>query len=843
MSDPLYPFSDIEQATQSRWKSERSFKAVRSDSRQKYYCLEMFPYPSGRIHMGHVRNYSIGDAIARYKRMRGYNVLHPMGWDAFGLPAENAAIVRGVHPADWTESNILHMKDQLEKLGLSYDWDREVATCHPDYYRWNQWFFLKLLEKGLAYRKEALLNWCSSCETVLANEQVEEGLCWRCGNPVTLRTMEQWFLRITDYAEDLSKSLDGLTGWPERVRTMQANWIAPSTGAEIDFPVDLPKTLDPSLSVLTVFTTRPDTLYGVTFVTIAPEHPLMERLLEHSDQRDAARDFIDTTLRARTHHHREEPEKEGIFSGIHLTHPLTGHRIPLWIGNFVVASYGTGAVMGVPAHDQRDFEFARKYGLPIRQVILPPGRDRSESLSEAIPEDGILLDSGPFSGMSGEEAREAITTHLEKEGRGCRKKTYRLRDWGISRQRYWGTPIPVIHCSACGIVPVPDDDLPVLLPRDIHFTGKGGSPLLDHPDFRSVTCPACNGPARRDSDTMDTFIDSSWYFLRFAGIENSPKDRPFSPESLAYWLPVDQYIGGVEHAILHLLYARFFTRVLFDMGLSPVKEPFYALLTQGMVLKDGSKMSKSKGNVVDPDLLISDYGADTVRLFTLFSAPPDKDLSWDDKAVEGAYRFLGRLYGRVLALEDEFSGVGTVDHSLWIESLSGDAAHVRSKIHETIRKVTNDLENNAQMNTAIAGLMELLNTLSSYQNQGLADSPDIRRSILVMGYRTLLLLLSPFAPHLAEHLGEKLGLKNIGHLPWPVADERALARTLVPYVVQVNGKLRATVDLPPDAPEETVSREAALDERVARALSGQSIVKTVFVPGKILNFVTRSIAQ
>ncbi|MCL4486342.1 MAG: leucine--tRNA ligase [Nitrospirae bacterium] len=839
MSDPLYPFTEIEQKVQQRWKEDSAFRVHRSTTLPKYYCLEMFPYPSGRIHMGHVRNYSIGDAIARYKRMRGFNVLHPMGWDAFGLPAENAAIVRGIHPADWTESNIEHMKDQLQKLGLSYDWGREVATCHPDYYRWNQWFFLRLLEKGLAYRKEALLNWCDSCATVLANEQVEDGLCWRCGSTVRLRTLEQWFLRITDYAEELSLSLESLEGWPERVRTMQANWISPSTGALIDFSIDSQASPNLHSETLTVFTTRPDTLFGVTFVTIAPEHPLLDLLLEHSPEKIPARAFIEKTLRARTHQSREEPEKEGVFSGLFLRHPMTGNRIPLWIGNFVVASYGTGVVMGVPAHDQRDFEFAQKYGIPIRQVILPPGQERSSALEKAITEDGTLLDSGSFSGLSGDEARRAIIAHLEKTGQGRMKKTFRLRDWGISRQRYWGTPIPVIHCPACGIVPVPESDLPVLLPQDVHFTGKGGSPLADHPYFRSVPCPSCGNTGRRETDTMDTFIDSSWYFLRFAGIEECPPDRPFSTEALSYWLPVDQYIGGVEHAILHLLYARFFTRILFDLELSPVKEPFRTLLTQGMVLKDGSKMSKSKGNVVDPDQLISEYGADTVRLFTLFSAPPDKDLSWDDKAVEGAYRFLGRLHGRVESLLQEFPEAATLDTGSWKEALSPEAAVVRSKIHETIRKVTADLENNAQMNTAIASLMELLNTLSHYQGNALSDEEESRQWVLTSGYRSLLLLLSPFAPHLAEHLGTRLGLGQTGHHSWPAPDERALVRPLVPFVIQVNGKLRATLTFSPDAAEETVSLGAREDERIARALKGQTLVKTIFVPGKILNFVVR----
>ncbi len=840
MSDPLYPFSDIEQSVQNRWESLKSFKVQRDDTRPKYYCLEMFPYPSGRIHMGHVRNYSIGDAIARYKRMRGFNVLHPMGWDSFGLPAENAAVVRGIHPADWTESNIAHMKAQLKKLGLSYDWDREVTTCLPEYYRWNQWFFLKLLEKGLAYRKEALLNWCDSCATVLANEQVEEGLCWRCSNPVTLRTLSQWFLKITEYADDLMQGLASLEGWPERVRTMQANWIAPSTGTEIDFSLDIPDSANLPARTLTVFTTRPDTLYGVTFVTIAPEHPLLPLILEHSPEKDRAEAFIEATLKARTQReNREEPEKEGVFSGISLKHPLTGQEVPLWIGNFVVASYGTGVVMGVPAHDQRDFDFAKKYRLPVRVVVLPQGTDPNAALTGALTDDGLLVDSGTFSGLSGDEARERITRHLEKCGTGRARKTFRLRDWGISRQRYWGTPIPVVHCDHCGIVPVPAKDLPVLLPRDIHFTGHGGSPLAEHPDFRATPCPSCGRIARRETDTMDTFIDSSWYFLRFAGIEDASGDRPFSPESLSYWLPVDQYIGGVEHAILHLLYARFFTRVLFDLGLSPVQEPFQSLLTQGMVLKDGSKMSKSRGNVVDPDLLVEEYGADTVRLFTLFSAPPDKDLSWDDKAVEGAYRFLGRLASRIQAVLEEYPGAPSVDGSQWMANLTHEGSAVRTKIHETIQRVTQDFESHAQLNTAVARLMELLNTLSNYQNNEDKDRPDFREHLLTTGYRALLLLLAPFAPHLSEHLGEKLGLAEIGSRPWPVPDERALVRTLIPFVIQVNGKLRSTISLAPDTSEATVADEAGKDERVVRALSGQTIVKTVFVPGKILNFVVR----
>ncbi len=834
MSDPLYPFDEIEKTVQDLWKSEKAFTTGPDRTKPKYYCLEMFPYPSGRIHMGHVRNYSIGDAIARYKRMRGYNVLHPMGWDAFGLPAENAAILRGIHPAEWTESNISHMKEQLQKLGLSYDWEREVATCSPAYYRWNQWFFLKLLEKGLAYRKEALLNWCESCATVLANEQVEDGQCWRCGNQVILRRMNQWFLRITDYARDLMEGLSTLDGWPERVRTMQSNWISPSTGAEIVFELS-PSSVSQGESPLhlTVFTTRADTLFGVTFVTIAPEHPEIGRILSGSPVEKEARSFIDETLKKRTKESREEPEKEGVFTGRMVRHPLTGEMIPLWIGNFVVASYGTGVVMGVPAHDQRDFEFARKYGLPIKKVITP---NNAVNLSDnrAMTDDGTLIGSARFDGMSSETARLEITKELNTRKLGQPRETFRLRDWGISRQRYWGTPIPVIHCPHCGIVPVPEEELPVLLPRDVHFSGKGGSPLGDHPSFSSVPCPVCKMTARRETDTMDTFIDSSWYFLRFAGAsKESP--APFIPEDLAYWLPVDQYIGGVEHAILHLLYSRFFTRVLYDMGLSPIREPFKALLTQGMVLKDGAKMSKSKGNVVDPDHLITQYGADTVRLFTLFSAPPDKDLSWDDKAVEGAYRFLGRLYGRVKALLEESPSLSSTGQT---PALTPEATALRSKVHETIVRVTTDLDSHAQLNTAIASLMELLNALGSYHALP-GEPPSVRIPLLREGYGTLLTLLSPFAPHIAHHLGQRLGMERIETFRWPVADPSALVKETVPFVVQVNGKLRATVTLPPGSLQEEVEREARKDEKIIRALEGQTLVKAIFVPGKLLNLVVR----
>ncbi len=807
---------------QRLWKEHHSFRTEINPDKPKFYCLEMFPYPSGRIHMGHVRNYSIGDALARYKRMRGYNILHPMGWDAFGLPAENAAISRNIPPATWTTDNIAHMKEQLQKLGLSYDWDREVATCLPEYYRWNQWMFLKFLERGLAYKKGGLLNWCDQCATVLANEQVEEGLCWRCKSPVELRSLEQWYLKITDYAKELHDTLDDLSGWPEKVRTMQANWIGPSGGTRINFSII------GHPGHLTVFTTRPDTLFGVTFVTIAPEHEELKTLLSSSPVREKAEAFIHETLHKRAaERNMEVTEKEGMDSGIRLLHPLTGEEVALWIGNFVVAGYGTGVVMGVPAHDTRDFEFARKYGIPVKPVISNPQATSIGNPEEAWTGSGTLMDSGIFSGLSNEEGKQAITRHLEEKGLGQSVTTYRLRDWGISRQRYWGTPIPVIYCPSCGMVPVPESELPVLLPRNVSLSGKGGSPLAEHPEFLHVKCPKCGGDSRRETDTMDTFIDSSWYFLRFTDPTNDT--LPFSRQNASHWMPVDQYVGGVEHAILHLLYARFFTKVLNDIGLSPVREPFKALLTQGMVLKDGSKMSKSKGNVVDPDMLIDRYGADTVRLFTLFSAPPDKDLAWDDKAVEGAFRFLGRLSQKA----HDLLAQGPMD-IVPGELLSPALRLVRTKIHETIQDVSRDLAGDAQMNTAIARLMELLNTLSGVDPQ----TGDAERRVLHEGLVTMATLLSPFAPHLAQHLWSQLGQKGmVADTAWPSVDPEALKRDVVAFVVQVNGKLRATLMLPPATGEDELRENALGDERIQRTLEGLVIKKVVYVPGKLLNIV------
>ncbi|MCL4460389.1 MAG: leucine--tRNA ligase [Nitrospirae bacterium] len=811
----------METSVQERWKRENAFSLKDRPGQKTFYCLEMFPYPSGRIHMGHVRNYSIGDALARYKRMRGFDVLHPMGWDSFGLPAENAAIQRGIHPAAWTEQNIAHMKEQLGRLGLSYDWSREVTTCLPEYYRWNQWFFLKFYEKGLAYKKAGLLNWCASCLTVLANEQVEEGLCWRCKSPVTLRSMEQWYFKITDYTGELLDALSDLHGWPEKVRIMQGNWIGKSEGAEIRFAVQ------DSPVELSVFTTRPDTLFGVTFITIAPEHPALDGLLPLSPQKASNEAFIREVLHKRTTDRNTEPgEKEGVDTGLRVVHPLTGDILPLWIGNFVVASYGTGVVMGVPAHDERDHEFARKYGLPIKEVIAPPIAHEPHPPGMAYTGPGHLIHSGSFNGLSNELAKGKIIAELENRGKGNRKVTFRLRDWGISRQRYWGTPIPIIYCEHCGTVPVPESDLPVILPRDVAFTGKGGSPLAESESFYRTTCPNCQAPSRRETDTMDTFVDSSWYFLRFTDPSN-PKE-PFAKDAARRWIPVDQYIGGVEHAILHLLYSRFFTRALKDLGIVDSPEPFRSLLTQGMVLKDGSKMSKSKGNVVDPDHLVERYGADTVRLFTLFSAPPDKDLAWDDKAVEGAYRFLGRLYQRVSEIAKNPSPAASAKDT-------GNPAQksLLAKIHETIRDVTFDLESNNQMNTAIARLMELLNALSAGNPENPEEVP-----LLKEGYTTLILLLSPFAPHLSQHLYALLGHKGLLlDQPWPEAREEAMVREEIPFVIQINGKLRATLMLPPDIERADLLKKALEDERIQRNLVGMKLQKEIYVPGKLLNLV------
>ena len=818
----------VERKWQDRWESEKFFRVTEAPGKKKYYCLEMFPYPSGKIHMGHVRVYAIGDVIARYKRLNGFHVLHPMGWDAFGLPAENAAIQKGIHPHDWTLRNIASMKAQLMALGLSYDWSREVTTCLPPYYRWNQWFFLKMYEKGQAYKKKSSVNWCPSCATVLANEQVEEGKCWRCDSEVGQKELEQWFYKITDYAEALLADCGLLTRWPERVLVMQKNWIGKSSGAEIDFP------LEGSGERLRVFTTRPDTLYGVTFMSLAAEHPLAVPFSKNKPQEKEALAFIEKMKKTdREIRMSETAEKEGVFTGSYVLHPLTGERVPVWIANFVLMDYGTGAVMAVPAHDQRDLEFAKKYGLPVKQVIVDPKGASSPSgpMEAAYVESGVLIDSGPFTGFPSEEAKGKITVRLEAERKGKTKTNYRLRDWGISRQRYWGTPIPIIYCVECGAQPVPESQLPVVLPTDVPFTGKGGSPLAESRSFSSAPCPRCGKEGRRETDTMDTFVDSSWYFLRYA----SPGDdnQLVDPKSADYWLPVDQYVGGIEHAVLHLLYARFFTKALSDLGVISFREPFLRLLTQGMVVKDGAKMSKSKGNVVDPDYLIRKYGADTARLFSLFAAPPEKDLEWNDHGVEGSHRFLVKVWNVFSA---HGSSLGKAKTSPKASGPEGGA--LIRKTHQTIKKITEDMERDFHFNTAVAALMELFNAISDY----LASGKEPEYGVLKFVLERFALLLSPFAPHVAEELWECLGERVPVFDPrakraWPVFDSAELVSDEMVIVIQVNGKLRGQVTLPTAAPAEEVKRAAREEPKIAEWTRGKKIVKVIYVEKKLVNIV------
>ncbi len=815
-----YDAHAVEAKWQARWAETRAFAARVDPGRTPYYVLEMFPYPSGRIHMGHVRNYSIGDVIARHRRMLGHRVLHPIGWDAFGLPAENAAIAHGAHPARWTTENIAHMRRQLQRLGFSYDWDRELATCDPRYYRWEQLFFVRMLARDLAYRRRALVNWCASCGTVLANEQVVDGRCWRCDGPVTDRELEQWFLRITAYADELLADLDRLTGWPERVVTMQRNWIGRSTGAEIRFP------LEGRDGDVAVFTTRPDTLFGVTFMSVAPEHPLVAQLVAGTPAAAAVEAFV-AKVRA-TPRAERAIGKDGVATGAFCRHPITGARIPIYVASFVLMEYGTGAVMAVPAHDQRDFEFARRHGLPIRVVVQPDGPALEPArMTEAWEGPGRLVDSGPFTGTESEAAKAAIAEALRAAGRGKPTVTYRLRDWGVSRQRYWGAPIPVVYCDACGVVPVPEENLPVVLPDDVRLTGAGGSPLAAHEAFVRTRCPRCDGAARRETDTMDTFVESSWYFARYC----SPRDdtRPFDPAELDYWLGgrgVDQYIGGIEHAVLHLLYARFFTKVLRDLGFLRLDEPFQRLLTQGMVIKDGAKMSKSKGNVVDPDYLIDEYGADTARLFCLFAAPPERDLDWSDQGVEGMSRFLHRLWRLVHAAVPRLAPPGTPASP----STDADAA-LHRLTHRTIERVAADVGERLHFNTAIAAIMELVT--------GIGDGVDAASGAVIReAIDTTLRLLAPFVPHVASELWEATGHATpLDDEPWPEADPAALVRATVEVPVQVNGKVRGRITIAADAPEADVVAAALADERVRAHLAGKTPRRHVVVPGRLVSLV------
>jgi len=817
-----YSPKDVEQKWQAVWENEKTFKVTADKTKQKYYLLEMFPYPSGRIHMGHVRNYSIGDVVGRFKRMKGFNVMHPMGWDAFGMPAENAAIQNKSHPATWTYENIDYMRNQIKKMGFSYDWDRELATCDVDYYRWEQKLFLEMFAKGLAYKKTSFVNWCPKCETVLANEQVEDGGCWRCDSDVNLKELDQWFFRITDYAEELLENTYNLPGWPERVLVMQRNWIGKSFGCEIDFPVEN------GTGAIRVFTTRQDTVFGATFMSLAPEHPRALELAT-AGQKDAVVAFIDKIRKTdRVKRTADDFEKEGVFTGSYCVNPLTGSRMPIFLANFVLMDYGTGAVMAVPTHDQRDFEFAKKYDLPLVVVIQPAGVTLDPaSMTEAYTEAGIMANSGQFNGMQSSDAKESIADFLQSKGQGTKTVNFRLRDWGISRQRYWGNPIPVVYCDDCGVVPVPEKDLPVVLPRDVAFSGEGGSPLAQMESFVNCTCPKCGKAARRETDTMDTFVQSSWYFLRYCCPDF--KDGILDRDSVDYWMSVDQYIGGIEHAVLHLLYARFFTKVMRDLGHTSADEPFTNLLTQGMVIKDGAKMSKSKGNVVDPNALITKYGADTARLFSLFAAPPEKDLDWNDQGVEGSFRFLNRIWKLV---HDRLDVVNTAK-PLDTASLTAEERDLRRAVHKTIRKVTEDLEERFHFNTAIASVMELLNILQPAE----LSTPQFP-AVMKEALQSVILLMAPFVPHITEELWICLGNRvPLTQSAWPDYDRSAVVDEELLVVVQVNGKLRSKVTVAAGTGEEELKALALADEKIVQFIEGQTVRKVICVQGKLVNIV------
>jgi len=849
-----YNPADIEGKWQQYWLKNKLFEIKKDSKKEKFYCLEMFPYPSGKIHMGHVRNYTIGDVIARYKRMRGFDVLHPIGWDSFGLPAENAAILNKIHPAIWTHENIAYMKKQLVSLGFSYDFTREVTTCSPEYYKWNQWFFIQMFEKGLAYQKSSMVNWCKGCVTVLANEQVIDGECWRCGSVVVQKELVQWFFKITDYAQDLLAGCDTLTGWPEHVVSMQRNWIGKSKGAEVDFPIY------GSNENLKIFTTRPDTIFGATFMCIAPTHPLASQFLGDSSE-----------LKGLIDNYGHIDEKIGIFTEHFAINPLTEEKIPIFVANFVLMEYGTGAIMSVPAHDERDFEFARKYGLAVRQVIV--SKDGDDVVTNAFTGVGILVKSGQFNGLNNSDAIEAISRYIEEKGLGKSVVNYKLRDWGISRQRYWGCPIPIVYCNACGIVAVPESQLPVVLPEDIEFSGGQVSPLAQVESFCNVKCPRCGGDARRETDTMDTFVDSSWYFIRYC----STKDEDaLDKENIRRFMPVDQYIGGVEHAVLHLLYSRFFTRVLRGIGVVGFDEPFSRLLTQGMVCKETlkcpehgwlfteevkedkcihcgmtitkgrtEKMSKSKKNVIDPNVLINKYGADTLRLFSLFAAPPEKDLEWSDQGVEGASRFLNRLWNIVEKYKDTLQNTNIKGISYNTSAVAQVVANeLNRKSHQTIKKVTESIERDYHFNTAIAAMMELLNEIEKfckYHPVKYNDRLQSDNEFLKFAVRTILLLLSPFAPHIAEELweisGEGIGISS---QPWPTFDKEAACEDVIELVVQINGRVRAKIMVSVGLDDEQIKGIALSDEKVISFIDSKVIKKVIVVKGKLVNIVVNN---
>jgi leucyl-tRNA synthetase len=838
--DLRYDFTAIEEKWSARWAADPSLYAAEpSDTqRKKYYVLEMLPYPSGALHMGHVRNYAIGDALARYMWMNGYNVLHPMGWDSFGLPAENAAIKAKVGPREWTLSNIAHMRSQMKRLGFAYDWNREATTCLPDYYRWNQWFFLKLWEKGLAYRKQSRVNWCPECATVLANEQVVGGCCWRHETTlVEQRDLEQWFLRITSYADQLLDGLRKLERWPEKVLTMQRNWIGRSEGALVDFRLDGAAT--PAGSAISVFTTRIDTIYGATSLQLAPEHPMVAGLVEGDPVLQANVDGLMREQRAaRERGDVGAVEKHGVFTRRYAVNPFNQERIPIWVANYVLLEYGTGAIMSVPAHDERDFDFARKYGLDIRPVIQPlPGGEPSEL--PFVAEDGLVVNSGPYTGLACHDAQKKMSEEAEKQGFGRATITYRLKDWGISRQRYWGTPIPMLYCEKCGIVAVPEKDLPVLLPEKVTITLAGGSPLSQVPEFVHATCPQCGGAARRETDTMDTFVDSSWYFYRYTDARNSR--APFASDAANYWFPIDQYIGGVEHAILHLIYSRFWTKFMRDLGMVRNDEPAARLFTQGMVLKDGAKMSKSLGNVVSPDDMIARYGADSTRMYTLFAAPPDRDLDWQDAGVEGIHRFLSRVFrfvARSTGVEGSAGVSPAVPQASSLADLSTTARGLQRKLHQTIKRVSDDFAGRWHFNTCVAAIMELVNAVYGAEEEIArgAVPPALLREL----QRTLVLLLAPFAPYLAHELWEMLGEKsNLLKESWPRYDAALAKEEEIEVPVQINGKLRTRVTVPADAPEDALRQAALADDKVRATLDGKQLVKAIVVPGKLVNLVVK----
>ncbi|PHS67825.1 MAG: leucine--tRNA ligase [Methylophaga sp.] len=811
-----YNPAEIETTVQQWWQDQKTFRAVEDPSKEKYYCLAMFPYPSGQLHMGHVRNYTIGDVISRYQRMQGKNVLQPMGWDAFGLPAENAAIKNKVAPAAWTYNNIDYMREQLQRLGLGYDWERELATCTPQYYRWEQWLFTRLFKKGLVYKKTAAVNWCPVDNTVLANEQVIDGCCWRCDTPVEKREIPQWFMKITDYAEQLLDDLDQLDGWPEQVKTMQANWIGRSEGVQIQFGIS------DSDETLSVYTTRPDTLMGVSYVAVAAEHPLAIKAAESNTELQA---FIDECRKMETSEEAmETAEKKGVATGLMAIHPVTGEPVPIWAANFVLMNYGTGAVMSVPAHDQRDYEFAKKYDLAINQVIEPIDATECDLTKAAYTAKGRLINSQQFDGLTSTESFDAIADFLIEQNKGEKQVNYRLRDWGISRQRYWGTPIPIINCPDCGAVAVPEQDLPVRLPEDVIVDGSG-SPIKSMPEFYQCACPQCGADAERETDTFDTFFESSWYYARFTCPDN---EDAMLDERADHWLPVDQYIGGIEHAVLHLLYARFFHKLMRDEGLVSGDEPFKNLLTQGMVLKDGTKMSKSKGNTVDPQALIDLYGADTARLFTMFAAPPDQSLEWSDKAVEGSNRFLKRLWK---AVQQHVEQGDTID--LDIDALTDDLKILRRHTYQTLVKVSDDIGRRHTFNTAIAAVMELMNALGK-----LTDTSEQARAVVQELLEKTVLMLSPITPHISHHLWQLLGHDEaVVNVRWPDVDKSALVQDKIELMVQVNGKLRSKVSIAADANNDAIEAMALADENVKRFTEGKQIRKVIVVPGRLVNIV------